>query len=535
MEKHNLVLLSDLVQPRFEGHGIGINELILTRQNISERLFFSGQAIAQKLFTAYSFPFDECWDDGIFVLNNCIKLGQYGLLPSFSRDFYKNINIALQNPDVLVDIYGHGCRYKTRKLIDVVLGSKMFELGVGLNLLTDQLFYPRIQTNYELMFYRPQDYAMENFIQESNQYQDLLNLFIQRIDSQDAGWVEILPYNENLIFLKGKNGEYDFVFKNQRDNEFNHQIYAPYLKRAEIPKFDDTYHFQRWYYFEFSGFRQEIEHKAEQKFYAENPREDYWKSDIVKEYLANQYRRTEKKISSELDGFKKIKLKNGKTLMVSDLVSIQEFEIFKSENSDYFERRSQRSNLDNLDSVNRESDKSLPVTLTGYDVWKYIHWFNEKYGVETRLLDDVEYKEISPFSSIDWEKEKAKKLSNISNIYELIEEQKRRREAVDLEEIQNIAFISSSGELSCSIPYMEEEDFQDFTFSFINPKFECQHGLKFMKSGRFAEWLKTKHCIRSYLLTGWDSIGVNESIPPFTSTGKYHYIKIGFRLCYELG
>lgn len=82
---------------------------------------------------------------------------------------------------------------------------------------------------------------------------------------------------------------------------------------------------------------------------------------------------------------------------------------------------------------------------------------------------------------------------------------------------------------------MQENDFQNFQFSFINPKFEYQNGLRFVKSGRFAEWLRNKACVRSYWLTGWDTHDINESRPPLNSTGKYHYIKIGFRLCYELG
>lgn len=34
------------------------------------------------------------------------------------------------------------------------------------------------------------------------------------------------------------------VLKDQRDQEFKHQLYLPYLKRADIPKFDDEYHFK---------------------------------------------------------------------------------------------------------------------------------------------------------------------------------------------------------------------------------------------------------------------------------------------------
>lgn len=521
MQQNGLFELSNLIQPQFLGKGSGVSLFKLKYQDISERLFFANKPIPKKLFTGYNFPLDECWEDGTWIFNNHIDFKKYGLHNSYFET-HKNIDIALSKPDLLVDIYGHDCKHKTRKLIDIVIGSKITEITYScLNLITDQLFYPRTSKDYEIFLYNPSDNSLENYKKEYKTYQSLLELFTYRIDNQELGWVEILPYNENLIFLKGNNGEYDFVFKNQRDEIFSHQMYAPYLKRAEIPNFDDKYHFERWYYFEFSGFRQEVKHKSEQNFYANNPREDYFKENIVKKYLENHYKKPKFKNLKELDGFTKIKLKNGKILMVSDLISIGDFEVFKSENQDYFNRREKinldpsNDRLDNLDSVNREKDKSLPVTLTGYDVWKYVHWFNEKYGIETRLLDDKEYLEISPFSSIDWDKE------NLTN-------------DVDLEEIKNIAFVSPKGELSCRVPYMKENDFQEFTFSFINPTFEYRNGLRFVKSGRFAEWLRTKHCVRSYWLTGWDTISINQSSPPFNSTGKYHYIKIGFRLCYEL-
>lgn len=441
MKQHNLEKLCNLVQPRFLGKGYCVSLFNLKYQNVSERFFFSGQTIPEKLFTGYDFKFDDTLEDGIHVLNQHIDLNKWDLVESFSQNFEHNIQQAMKNPDVLIDIYGHDCVHKTRKLIDVVIGAKFMELCmVGLNLITDQLVYPRVKNEYELCLYRPSDSSMESYIQDCNFYHSLLDLFIHRIESQETGWVGILPYNENLIFLKGKNGEYDFVFKNQRDNSFCHQIYAPYLKRAEVPKFDDTYHFERWYYFEFSGFRQRVEHLAEQKFYAENAREDYHKENIVKTFLESEYKKATKPIVQELEGFQKIKLKNGKILMVSDLVTIEDFEIFKSENTDYFTRREQIGKLDKLDSVNCEADKSLPVTVTGYDVWKYIHWFNQKHQIETRLLDDVEYKEISPFSSIGWDKE-TETINNL-DVMSRIKKYEELRQAIDLEEIQNIAFIS---------------------------------------------------------------------------------------------
>jgi len=64
-------------------------------------------------------------------------------------------------------------------------------------------------------------------------------------------WVEIIPFY-NLYFLKGKDGKYDFVFKNLRDEAFitKYSSFHPYLKRSDVPSsFNEEYDFERWLYF----------------------------------------------------------------------------------------------------------------------------------------------------------------------------------------------------------------------------------------------------------------------------------------------
>ncbi|HDZ6755406.1 TPA: hypothetical protein RS733_002690, partial [Mannheimia haemolytica] len=171
-----------------------------------------------------------------------------------------------------------------------------------------------------------------------------LDFFVSRIEFLDKGWVDVIPYNDNLVFLKGENGEYDFVYKNQRSELFEHQIYSPFLKRSDIPYFDDEYHFKRWFYFEYQGFRRELSHLSEIHFYKNGgdvqnyPTREF---DLIKKYLTNKgmYTSPQKKNNEELNGFNKIKISNCKSIMVSNLITINDWSIFCKENQDYIKNR----------------------------------------------------------------------------------------------------------------------------------------------------------------------------------------------------
>jgi formylglycine-generating enzyme required for sulfatase activity len=89
--------------------------------------------------------------------------------------------------------------------------------------------------------------------------------------------------------------------------------------------------------------------------------------------------------------------------MVSDLITIEDFQEFSISNSLYLEARANVSAkeglLDNLEAVNADEDTKLPISLTWYDVMAFISWFNRKNKVETRLLTIDEFMEVSPFMS----------------------------------------------------------------------------------------------------------------------------------------
>lgn len=70
----------------------------------------------------------------------------------------------------------------------------------------------------------------------------------------------------------------------------------------------------------------------------------------------------------ELPSFQKIRLESGKCLMISDLITIADFHQFEDSNTRYLEDREElvkrNGVLDNLEAVNADEDKTLPVSLT---------------------------------------------------------------------------------------------------------------------------------------------------------------------------
>ena len=534
MEDHNLSQYADLIEPRFPCDGT--SRLKHQRQDVSDRLFYGDNSIPDKIFTGYNFSYDQYFDDGIGIYNFEIDRSDYGLHQNpYDGNDSSNVDVALQNPTLQVPLKSK--QLNTRSLIDIVIGGDLFYIQAGFNLLGDQLIHPREKEPVFQIYDTNQSALSESLIHCNKK----MSLFIRRIEEVNQGWIKVLPFNENLIFLKGENGEYDFLFKNQRDEEFEHQIYEPYLKRADVPKFDDEYHFKRWFYFEFKGNRQQQLHQAETEYYFSggSTRNYPGTEELLKRSLFNDYAKTlvDLRSSIELPNYQKVRLENGKYLMVSDLITIEDFKEFSISNSSYLEGRTklfeQKCLLDNLDSVNADENTALPVSLTWYDVMAFISWFNRKNKVETRLLTYDEFLEISPFS------EKIDDHSGLSFYSPPIQKTFKGETSFigqrnEEFEYNCLSFYDENGDkIVGHPPYMEEELFQKIQLKFEYVTYLENQGLKFIDSKNFGEWLNDKTYVCCKTLTGFYNY-IAKPTPALKSTGKSKGRKIGFRLCYEL-
>lgn len=565
LKEHGMTKRVDLLKQRKKGFDTFFKDI--THQELSERLFFSEWDLPEKIFTGYNFNYKNTIDDGDDYFNRVlctnqqtrVEGGNESSSSSFTfnertgphdlknSSFYNadslyvhkviehNINIANSNTCVVHDCpydksplrsflnsnqedyvpddkakqagVDRNKRFASRTVLDLVVGSFMKDLPQSFNLLGDSLVKPVKQPHEIELYLGNTDKASLN--RDKALVKTKFDLFRKRIEQGCEGWVDIIPFNNKLVFLKGENGQYDFVFKNQRDKAFEHQIFGKSLKRSDIPSFISEYQFLRWHYFEYQGWRYLDSHNSENLFYEKGNKSSGYpgRNTILKSYhlAEGNFIPTPKKSSVKLPGFYEV-LAECKPLMVSNLVTIDELNYFKEKNSDYLEYRVG----DNLESVNDEHDNTLPATVTWFDVLAYINWFEKEAGVPVRLLSLSEYTILREPEKIPTERHPV---------------------------FTDLKFIDPFGRVYPEHPpYMAEEDFQKLTCRFGNTKqTQSETGLNFMGSNSFAEWLLEETCIRSgNLKSFYNDDYIVRSKPPLESTGKYKGVKVGFRLCYEM-
>ncbi|UUO23829.1 hypothetical protein FGD67_11705 [Colwellia sp. M166] len=339
MDKHNLVKKDDLFTFRYAKLGMPVKKI--SYQQISERLFFNGGKIPKKIFTGYNFPFDNTFSDGHYLVNasEIKEIRDFGIERKtvFAKSLTdKDLLIAEKFRDATIEDLPFGCG--NRKVIDLVIGKYSFDLDSGFNLIGDLLVEPN---NYgvELQLYSPKDYdcEIEPYIATK-----ACELFGERIREFSEGWLEIISFNDNLIFLKGANGEYDFVFKNMRDKPFVFNYHNGALKLKDLPTCINDYDFARWYYFNYQGQRELDEHHAEQLHYQSGGTASNYPDYSLLEafYVENETYPPKSYINSAstpvLNEFKAVANTN---IFVTDLVTIAEFEEFIKANTEYYKYR----------------------------------------------------------------------------------------------------------------------------------------------------------------------------------------------------
>ena len=235
------------------------------------------------------------------------------------------------------------------------------------------------------------------------------------------GWLDVIPYTKNLVFLRGPDGQYDFVFRGMRDERFEHNPHHPYLKNDDIPNTGSDYDFKRWLYFPsnnksdtrrpYSGWLERDEHEAEKMFYevghsaGSNPQDV-----LLKNYLTDkgEYVPLAKRRAGRTDGFHKCQI-NGEDYYVSDLVTQGQFTEFMNANWEYQSYSREPDGVDAWQTVNCD-DKSLPASVTWYDAMAYAAWISKNKGHHAgppvRLPTEEEYRSIAsppiPMSKDDY-------------------------------------------------------------------------------------------------------------------------------------
>ncbi len=380
----------------------------LTARQVSDRLFNSGLPMPERVFTGVGSKLCAASGRGRADIHRLSKVPVYGeeaklnwciaradqIVLSLDREFDWDADA----PDHL-DLTG----------TDLLLHAfRLDHVARGFNLLGDNLVAP---------MQRPPEFRAYNASEEELSFdRRVFDIFRQEIDRSESGWVEVIsfPGNDNIVFLKGKNGAFDWVIRDQRGEAFTGNPYHPILKNHELPRAMKVSELNAHLYFKTGEWYERLEHSAEARHYEEGGTAATWPGYpklLMRELVAtrrNYAQPTQPKGRSDL-AFLPHRL-NGYCLMVSPPVTIREFWRF-FQSSDWRDDRISRSSRTNtqleadLAVVNLHDDDHLPASVTWFDALAYCRYYEQKTGLPVRLLEVEEWKQISPPPAQDIEKD----------------------------------------------------------------------------------------------------------------------------------
>ncbi len=499
MKENGLERNIDLISRRDNEGNFFIN---LSLKKVADRIFHSNLPVPQKIFTGYNFDFRKnYYDPYLTYQDEKDKLGlpkDEFIFPLVSLrkiyEFYKknkDENITLKH------------RYRdnsgvnqVRSVKDIILGVVLYSSHMS-SLIGDMLVSPQRQENFINLHLVGMDSG------EKDEYLFICKYFAQEfrevINLTDDGWVEVVRFNDNLAFLKGDNGEYDFIFSNLRERDFAHSIDFGF-KISYVPSCIKAYSNSRWKYFDYKGWEEKDQFLAFddylQKLDNKSISDDIQFDDEAKEQLLVNYLRAQvnhKQIKSTtklLPGFyvNREKLEN---LAISNAITIKQFKIFLSENHNYHKDRYEYSDNDkDWYLYNQDEDESLPAAVSWYDALAYMNWFEKEHGVCVRLLNENEF---------------------IENFGPCLDQRP--------DDFDDLVYINSQdGCFHANAPYVFKENL---------PISSLPSGLNIINSGRYCEWLFERKAI-------FQNGGFHSFSHALDSTGAYKKLKICFRICYEL-
>ena len=500
------------------------HDISFSYRQVADRLFFDERPLPKKIFTGY-----QCKTDNFAYY--CPRINHLKDLQDTAEDdsFFKRFNITndliyANNYDHLKTVINsnHYKEVQNHNELDYLIPMDLGHFKAFHHLLTDIFILNdhEVPDQYLIMQY-------ENYggLVEDEKFTKISKLLKEHLLTIKKGWLEIIPFNDNLIFLKAQDGSYDYIFKNLRDQKFK-SVYGDYIKPECIPSIlNEDYDFKRWLYYGFKKKKSNIkaikplelwkekdEHLSEINFYQTNEQKNYPGSNqILKNFYIKEglYTYNSKTSRKQLEGFEQVELED-KILNISQLITIKEF--FKFYNEEYEENRSHE--VEEIFTNNIE-DENYPVSVTWYDAIAYCKYIEKKFNVPTRLINAEEFKFICP------------RLEETPN-----ENEYKANIAGELD------FFYNNKQLSTPPAYMA--DFDNVIMKFRKaPEFIKHNNLDFCINTTFKEW--SNHFRDGYarvLNARYPNIEINQhtmSLNAFQANlnYKYKYQKVGFRVCYE--
>ncbi|MDO4231969.1 MAG: hypothetical protein Q4D19_07550 [Lautropia sp.] len=219
-------------------------------------------------------------------------------------------------------------------------------------------------------------------------------------------WVDLIPYNNNIIILRAHDGRWDLVWRDLRESlppDFSEVCKRERASIEDCPSYvEESFQRERRRYFKRAFWDEKEAHEAEQFYYDQGglhqDRPPVSDADLrfswnMKTGSASSDFSREKRGEDGFPGFKNVSLLE-RSVCISSLVTIADFRGF-AEETGYFSRRGGDPRNDWF-LANSEDDPGSPVAATWGDVLAYCAWFERKHGVQVRLPRRKDLIEIRP-------------------------------------------------------------------------------------------------------------------------------------------
>jgi len=494
-----------------------------TAQQVADRLFNSTLPLPRKLFTGVGsklfFP------DGFGRQDLNWIADRFGLRSREDEDY---LSFCLENENKVIAeaISFDGC--PTKLLLTgrrTILNGLSESVGAMYTLLGDNLCMPMHSQVFRSYNMSEEELAFERA---------LFDAFRREIEQAQDGWVDVLsmPGNENLIFLRGSDGTFDWVVRDQRDAPFAPNPLHPIFKFDEVPTAMLQPQLKAHMYFSRGKWAERIEHDAEVRHYAEGGTGGTWpgyEKLVLKELTAAySYTRPRPPVGPVEGGFVPHRLRDS-CLMVSPLVTIDDFWDFYEGSSWKKERHARAASRklsieDHLSPVNFLDGGRDPVSVTWLDAIAYCRDYERRTGLPVRLLEVSEWKEIAPHPTIDLSR-RTTAPNGKAPVSDPIDRSSRRWSVVGGDDVTG---------------FDSEHRYKPggtLKFGPNLPWTRNANGLPFLAALDFGEWLADlghTEAPAANAATGKALRGgpLERDCCPIWSTNKYKGLKTGFRLCY---
>lgn len=534
LSENSMTQPTDLIQwnssPGFAGR--------LKPRQIADRLFNSGEQSPKRIFTGVGSTLFAPSGYGRSDINSLAALD--GIETYSDQDRYeyciqradKHLLRAANfrdgvNPPEHLDLTGRM----------LMLNSVAEFIGCMYTLLGSNLLNPRISSPV---------FRSYNVSAEDREFErKLFQLFRDEIEQSDEGWVDVLPMpdNDNLIFLRGQHGQFDWVVREQRDLEYTTNPLHPIFNAHELPSAFLQSKLKAHLYFGRGRWLEQLEHDAESRHYAEGGEARNWPGyeALIEHHL------------NAAEGFAKPRpLTGAKTLdfvphrlgkhclMVSKLITIDEFWEFYERNNWKEQNSWKNSRLEqakkgnfeieeHLSPVNFLDDGNLPVSVTWLDAMAFCTDLERRTGLPMRLLTVVERKQIAPQPTLD--------LSGICRSTGFVTV--KRGEPIPPDEAYDrIDWAVYGGDDVRGGNSAHRYKPGGVLKYGPNLKWTTNSsGLEFLSVIGFAEWLgdyQNGHAPTACAATGQALMGgsLERDLSPIHLSMKHKGAKVGFRLCY---